>query len=92
MATIDFDKIPEMDMADIEGIIQNMDVDEVLAHINLARTRVLNTKEAHELPEKEHAVGILLARRFRAMRETKSGPKKSAGKKKTEVPSLDDLL
>lgn len=91
MSLIDFDKLPAVDeLSNYEGIIYNMDMDDVLRNIHEARNRTLNNPDF--VPsESEVRVGIMLVRRLRSMRETKTRTTKAAKAEKPTV-SLSDLL
>lgn len=85
MRIIDFDNLPSRDA--LESMINDMNVDEVLSNLNNARARTL--KMVGQVPEEEAYAGALIARRFRALRETKK-PSKYTSKK--AAPTLDSLL
>ena len=85
--TFDFDNLPPAH--ELETVINALDKDEVLMYINLGRRRVTEDPE-RVVPELENRALILLARRFRGMRETK--PKAGTKTKATGFASLDDML
>lgn len=90
MPQLDFDKLPQMHPTDVEGLINDMDQDEVLSMINLGRQRALSDPD-REVPEAETRASLLLVRRLRGMREN-SRSKTRAAKPKAEPISLSGLL
>lgn len=85
---IDFDNLPT-DPQEAETLVNSLDKDNLLATINVGRNRVVQDPD-FEPSEMENRVMILLVRRFRALRQKKSGPK-AESKAKSDAP-LDSLL
>ena len=85
---LNFDKLGAR--ADVEAIINEMDYDDTLTHVNIGRRRQLDDKN-FKPDEEEIRAGILLVRRLRSLRETKK-TKKAAPKKSEGFASLADML
>lgn len=84
--TFNWDKIPDMDPAQIELYINSLDQDQTLTLVNEGRKRA---DEDREVPDSEVRVCLLLVRRLRAFR-LDSGKAKKA-EKKANAPTLADL-
>lgn len=84
----DYNKLPAT-RSEIEAMINAMDSEETLAAINEGRKRMLDPN--HDPSELEVVAGIMLVRRLRGLRESKTRVKKAAAAPKA-VPSLNDLL
>lgn len=86
---LDFDNLPED--SEIESIVNSLDGEETIALINAARQRQL--EPAFSPSEREVRVGIMLTRRMRALRETKTRTSTSQKAKAAPVsaPGLDDI-
>ena len=86
---IDLHNLPSEDEA--ENIINATPYDDLLQLLNDYRERSLD--DNIEQTEDEIRIGIMVVRRLRAMRETKTRVKKTTAKPKVEAfDSLDDLL
>ncbi len=64
---LDIQNLPD-DRSEIETLVNAMDAEEITAAITEARNFILNAKE---VTEEQAAVGVLLTRRLRALRETR---------------------
>ena len=66
--TLNFDDIDSMADATVEAIINTMDKETILAHINTWQNRLVSEKQM--VPsEQQNRAALLLARRLRSMRE-----------------------
>ena len=89
MQNLDFDNLPSN--REVEQIINDMDFDTTLTHINICRRRQLDNPQFEPTTEEIRA-GFLLVRRLRSLRETKSPTKRKATKKTKGFASLTDML
>lgn len=88
---LDFDNLPT-DRMELENIINNLSQEETLELINEGRKRMLTSD--HKPSELELTAGIMLVRRLRGLRETKTRTTratKTASVAKA-IPTLDDLM
>jgi len=87
---LDFDNLPAT-RSEIENIINDLGQEETLELVNAGRKRMLDPD--HKPTEMELTAGIMLVRRLRGLRETRTRVSKAkaapAGK---PALSLDDLL
>lgn len=90
LSKIDFDKLPEDD-TEIETIVNSLDGEETIALINAARQRQM--EPTFQADEREVRLYIMLTRRMRALRETKTRTSASqkANAKPVSAPTLDDI-
>lgn len=96
--TLNFDMVDKMPLDQVEAIINSMDAETTLIHINQARQRLMNDPTFKPSGEELRA-GIMLVRRLRSMREQKSktatpsaAKTKANLKLQVETSSLDNLL
>jgi hypothetical protein len=83
----DFDNLPESN-SELDALINALSPEDVLMYINEGRSRIQDSTT--ETSEREYYAGILLARRMRTLRETKTRVTKATSPQKKAL-SYDDL-